>query len=58
MPFIVTFPIHAFHHVLGQCVNMESSSLFFILCNNSHLGIMTSTQRKMHMESLFFLVQR
>ncbi len=57
MPFVVSLPAHAFHHVLG-CVIMESLSLFCILCNRCYLGFMTSTQRKMHMESLFFLVQR
>jgi hypothetical protein len=31
MPFVVSFLVHAFHHLLGQCVNMELSSLFFIV---------------------------
>jgi hypothetical protein len=55
--FVISLLTHAFHHVLG-CVNMELSSLFFILCNMCYLGIMTSTQRKMHMEIIFFWVQR
>jgi hypothetical protein len=32
MFFVVSLLTHVFHHVLG-CVNMELSSLFFILCN-------------------------
>jgi hypothetical protein len=55
IPFVVFLSVHAFHHVLGY-VNMELSSLFFILCNMCYLRIMTSTQKKMHTKSLLFLV--